>query len=300
MTITVRPVYDDLDLAAEIGGADLSKPLADETLELIRKAFIEHPVLVFPEQDLTDEQHLEFAQRFGPLETFSIARADDRRPLAVGLADVSNLEADGQIWQADSRRRTFMLKGNLLWHTDSSYKPRPAYVSALYARSVPPTGGQLKFADMRAAYDALPGPKKDQLDKLVGLHSIMASRARIGFTSFTDEEKKTFGTQPQALVRHLKDSGRASLFLASHLGEIAGMGKDEGAALIDELVAHATQRQFQYTHRWRERDVIIWDNRCTMHRLADWDDLHEPFDIRRATISELSSTCEQEGLEVPA
>ncbi|MFM0350488.1 TauD/TfdA dioxygenase family protein [Paraburkholderia sp. RL17-347-BIC-D] len=296
MPLIVRPVFDDFEFAAEIGGVTLADALSVADRQRIREAFVRYPVLIFCDQTLSNEQHLAFAQIFGDLETFSIARAEDKRPLPPGLADVSNLEADGSLWPADSRRRNYMLKGNAMWHTDSTYKPLPASVSALYARAVPPTGGQLHFADMRAAYDALPASTKHLLHKRVGLHSIMTSRAKAGFADFSDEEKTTFKSQPQALVRHLKDSGRRCLFLASHLGEVVGMPKEESAALITELTAHATQRQFQYSHRWRERDLVIWDNRCTMHRLAFWDDLQFPFDIRRATISDVAPTCEQEDI----
>jgi alpha-ketoglutarate-dependent 2,4-dichlorophenoxyacetate dioxygenase len=189
---------------------------------------------------------------------------------------------------------------NRIWHTDSSFKHLPAYASMLYARSIPPVGGHTEFADERAAYDALPDDAKRRLDGLVAEHSIFNSRARLGYTNFSDEERRGLPQVPQVLVRTLADTGRKSLYLASHAGRIFGMGEAEGRALIDELVAHATQRQFVYTHRWRVNDLVIWDNRCTMHRGTEFDDLRWKRDVQRATVSDVANTCEQAGITVEA
>ena len=180
------------------------------------------------------------------------------------FADVSNLDPDNEVWGENSRQRMFQL-GNRLWHTDSSFKRLPALASLLYARSIPPIGGHTEFADERAAYDALPEDMKRRLHGLVVERSIFNSRARLGFTEFSDEERKGMPPVPQALVRTIAESGRKSLYLASHAGRVFGTPEPEGRALIDELIAHATQRQFVYTHRWRVHDLVIWDNRCTMH-----------------------------------
>jgi len=203
------------------------------------------------------------------------------------------------VWGKDSRQRMFQL-GNRLWHTDSSFKRVPALASLLYARSIPPVGGHTEFADERAAYDALPEEMKRRLDSLVAEHSIFNSRARLGFTSFSDEERAGLPPVPQVLVRTHPESGRKSLYLASHAGRIFGMGEEEGRALIDQLVAHATQPQFVYTHRWRVHDLVIWDNRCTMHRGADFDDLRWKRDMQRATVHDVANTCEQAGIKVAA
>jgi alpha-ketoglutarate-dependent 2,4-dichlorophenoxyacetate dioxygenase len=174
--------------------------------------------------------------------------------------------------------------GNRLWHTDSSFKLLPARASLLYARSIPPVGGHTEFADERAAYDALPDETKRRLEGLVAEHSIFNSRAPV----------------PQLLVRTIPESGRKSLYLASHAGRILGMSEHEGRTLIDELVAHSTQRQFVYTHRWRVYDLVIWDNRCTMHRGTDFDDLRWKRDMQRATVSNVANSCEQEGVAIAA
>jgi alpha-ketoglutarate-dependent 2,4-dichlorophenoxyacetate dioxygenase len=190
--------------------------------------------------------------------------------------------------------------GNRLWYTDSSFKQLPARASLLYARLIPSIGGHTEFADERAAYDALPEETKRRLDSLVAEHSIFNSRARLGFTNFSDEERQGLPPVPQVLVRTLPDSGRKSLYLASHAGRIFGMPEADGRALIEELLAHATQRQFVYTHRWRVHDLVIWDNRCTMHRGTEFDDLRWKRDMQRATVCDIANSCEQAGIKVEA
>jgi len=298
MTITVFPVTPGF--VAEIGDIDLSTPLAPTELLAIEQAFTTHAVLIFPDQRLSQDQHLDFARNFGPLETtIALFRKDTKLRVRKEFADVSNLDADNKVWGENSRRRLFEL-GNRLWHTDSSFKRLPARASLLYARSIPPVGGHTEFADERAAYDALPEDMKRRLQGLVAEHSIFNSRGRLGFTEFNDDEREAMPPVPQALVRVIPESGRRSLYLASHAGRIFGMPEPEGRALIDELLAHATQRQFVYTHRWRVNDLVIWDDRCTMHRGTGFDDLRWQRDMQRATVSDIANSCEQEGLAVAA
>jgi alpha-ketoglutarate-dependent 2,4-dichlorophenoxyacetate dioxygenase len=298
MAITVCPVTESF--AAEIGDIDLSRPLEGADLAAVKEAFAKYAVLVFPDQRLSDDQHLDFARNFGPLETtIALFRKDAKLRVRKEFADVSNLDHDNETWGKDSRQRMFQL-GNRLWHTDSSFKRLPALASLLYARSIPPVGGRTEFADERAAYDALPEEMKHRLAALVVEHSIFNSRARLGFSNFSDEERRGLPPVPQVLVRTLPESGRKSLYLASHAGRIFGMAEQEGRALIDELVAHATQRQFVYSHRWRVHDLVIWDNRCTMHRGTDFDDLRWKRDMQRATVSDVANTCEQAGIAVAA
>jgi len=187
-----------------------------------------------------------------------------------------------------------------LWHTDSSFKRLPAYCSILHGRSIPPIGGHTEFADLRAAYDALPEATKRKIAGLVAEHSLLTSRARLGFGDFDETERKAFEPVPQVLVRRLQDSGRMSLYLASHAGAIRGMAKAEAEKLLKELIDHATQRQFVYTHRWRVNDLVMWDDRCTMHRGLEFDDQRYKRDMRRATVSDIAPTCEQMGLAVAA
>jgi len=298
MAITVVPVTPSF--AAEVGDVDLSRPLEAADVAAIKGAFAKYAVLIFPDQQLSQDQHLDFARHFGPLETtIGVYRKDAPLRLRQEFADVSNLAHDNEVWGKDSRVRMFQL-ANRIWHTDSSFKRLPAYASLLYARSIAPVGGHTEFADERAAYDALPDETKRRLTGLVAEHSIFNSRARLGFTNFSEEERQGLPPVPQVMVRTIPESGRKSLYLASHAGRIFGMGEREGRALIDELIAHATARQFVYTHRWRLHDLVIWDNRCTMHRGTEFDDLRWKRDVQRATVCDVANSCEQEGVAVAA
>ncbi len=282
MAITVQPVTESF--AAEIGDVDLARPIAAGDLADIRAAFTRYAVLVFPDQHFDDESQLDFARHFGPLETTVFkARKDHKLRLHENLADVGNLDNENRVLETSDRQRLYNL-GNRLWHTDSSFKRVPAYC----------------FADLRAAYDALPEATRRRIAGLVAEHSIMTSRAKLGFADFDESEREAFKPVPQVLVRRLQDSGRMSLYIASHAGAIRGMADGEARALLDELTRHATQRQFVYSHRWRVHDLVIWDDRCTMHRGMEFDDQRYARDMRRATVADVAPTCEQMGLAVAA
>ncbi|MBI3916330.1 MAG: TauD/TfdA family dioxygenase [Betaproteobacteria bacterium] len=297
MSITICPVTPHF--VAEVGDVDLSR-LSEADLAAIKDAFWKYAVLIFPDQHLTPQQHLDFAAAFGPIETERVLDHERVSPrLANSFADISNLDAKGQIWAGDSRQRMYKA-GNKLWHTDSSFRFRPGLCSLLYATTIAPLGGHTEFADQRAAYDTLPAEMKQKLEGLAAEHCIATSRQRSGFTEFSENEAQRLPPVPQAVVRTIPQNGRRSLYLASHAGRILGMPEAEGRALIDRLIAHVTQRQFVYTHRWRVRDLVMWDNRCTMHRGTDYDDLRSVRDMRRATVSDVANTCEQEGIVVPA
>jgi alpha-ketoglutarate-dependent 2,4-dichlorophenoxyacetate dioxygenase len=284
MPISLYPVTPRF--AAEVGDIDLSRPLEPGTLQAVREAFATYAVLVFPTQTLTTEQHLAFASQFGPLEkTVQKAMRNEKLRVREEIADIANMDAQGNLWQKDARIRLFQM-GNRLWHTDSSFKAPTGYASLLYARSVAPIGGHTEFADLRAACDALPPQKKTALKDLIAEHSLIYSRRRLGFTTFTPEELEAFAPVRRPLVRRLPDSGRETLYVASHIGRIEGMPDAEAEALVAELVAHATQRQFIYTHRWRVGDLVMWDNRCTMHRGTEFEDTRWPRDLQRATTSD--------------
>lgn len=298
MAITVSPITPGF--AAEVGDVDLSHPLSATDLDAVKQAFWNYAVLVFPDQELSQDQHLEFARNFGALETtIGVYRTDAPLRVRREFADVSNLNHKDKVWREDSRLRQFQL-GNRLWHTDSSFKRLPALASLLYARSIPPVGGHTEFADARAAYDALPAETKQRLQGLVAEHSVFNSRARLGFTNFNELEREQMPPVPQALVRTIPQNDRKTLYVASHAGRIFGMTDNQGRELIDELLAHATQRQFVYTHRWRAKDLVMWDDRCTLHRGTPFDDLRWRRDMQRATVSDIANSCEQEGLSVEA
>src|SRR4030095_13373613 len=297
MALSIFPVTPNF--VAEVGDANLAA-LSEADFAEIKAAFWKYAVLIFPEQRLAADDHIAFASRFGPLENDRVLdpkvtphRMDHR------FADISNLSPGGKIWEEDSRQRQYKA-GNRLWHTDSSFKFRPGLCSLLYSTTVAPVGGHTEFADQRAAYDALPDPMKQRLEGLVAEHCITTSRRKSGFADFSAEEAKRPPPVPQVVVRTIPESGRRSLYLASHAGRIFEMPDDEGRALIDQLIAHVKQRQFVYTHRWRPNDLVMWDNRCTMHRGTDYEDLRWVRDMRRATVSDVANTCEQEGITVPA
>jgi alpha-ketoglutarate-dependent 2,4-dichlorophenoxyacetate dioxygenase len=295
MAITVWPVTPTF--AAEIGDVDLAQQLSSEDLGAIKQAFWDYSVLIFPGQNLTEDQHLAFASNFGELEQVVFLKMNVKLRLRPELADVSNLNRRNEIWRDQSRLR-MIAAGNRLWHTDSSFKYLPARASLLYAREIPPVAGRTEFADLRAAYDALPDTRKCQLEGLVAEHSLMYSRERTGFTEFTDEERINLRPVPQVMVRTLPENARHTLYLASHIGRIHGMPDDQARAFVDALIAHATQRQFVYNHRWRLHDLVMWDDRSTMHRGGDYDDLRWVRDLHRATVSDIANTCEQAGISV--
>ena len=290
MSLSLYPVTPGF--AAEIGDVDLSCPLDDAQIGAIREAFWKYAVLIFPDQQLSQDQHVRFAQHFGPIETSIFTHRSDT-PLRIrpDIVDVSNLDHADKVWDRDSRMRMFQL-GNRLWHTDSSFRHVPARASLLYARAVAPIGGHTEFADLRAAWGALDEATKARIDELVVEHSIFTSRAKLGFTDFSAEERAKLPPVKQVLVRTLPENGRKTLYLASHAGRIIGLPDDEGRALLEQLTAHATQRQYVYTHRWRVNDLVIWDNRCTMHRGTEFDDLRWRRDMQRATVSEPANSCE--------
>lgn len=298
MAVTISAVTPGF--VAEIGDVDLSQPLSPAEVSEIKQAFGDYGVLIFPGQELSDQQHLAFAKHIGPLETSIFAlNTNEKLRVAPELADVSNLDAENKIWDEKSRVRMLQM-GNRLWHTDSSFKYLPARASLLYARTIAPIGGHTEFADLRAAYDALPESKKRMLEGLVAEHALSYSRARTGFHDFTAAEQANLPPVPQMMVRTLPENGRKSLYLASHAGRVLGLPEESGRALIDELIAHATQRQFVYTHRWRVHDLVMWDDRCTLHRGTDFDDLRWTRDMLRATVSDIANTCEQAGIQVAA
>ena len=297
MTITVNAYTPNF--VAEVYDVDLSNPSAED-VNAIKQLFWKYGVLVFPDQKLSQQQHIDFSRQFGPIEMDRVLAMENAAPrLGSAFADISNLNGQGRIWDKDSRQRMYK-EGNKLWHTDSSFKYKPGLCSLLYSTTVVPIGGHTEFADQRAAYDALPDDMKRKLAGLVAEHAIAFSRRRTGFADFDPEESRRLPPVPQLLVRTIPESGRKSLYVASHIGRIKGMSEEEGEALVQQLLAHVTQRQFVHLHRWRPNDLVMWDNRCTLHRGTDFDDMRFVRDMRRVTVSDVANTCEQEGVVVPA
>ena len=289
MSISIYPVTPDF--AAEIGDVDLTQPLSTEDCAAIKAAFWHYAVLVFPAQEINSDQHVAFASQFGPMEPNINSYADEIKKERIDnrVSDVSNLDQDNQILPAQSRKRQSGL-ANRLWHTDSSFRHVPALTSLLYSRQVAPIGGHTQFTDLRAAYDALPASMQQRLEGLIAEHSIFHSRASIGFTDYSERERASLPGAKQVLVRTIPESGRRSLYLAAHACRIDGMAETQAQQLIAELMAHATQRQFIHTHRWRQNDLVMWDNRCTMHRGTEYDERRWKRDMHRATVSDVGNT----------
>jgi alpha-ketoglutarate-dependent 2,4-dichlorophenoxyacetate dioxygenase len=294
MAIRIFPVTPNF--AAEIGDIDLSQPLSAQDEQAIKNAFWKFGVLIFPDQHLTHGQHVAFSKLFGPLEVPIKPGKNDagKARIPEEIADVSNLNQNNQTWAENSRQRMFQL-GNRLWHTDSSFRHVPGRASMLYARSVAPIGGHTEFADMRAAWDDLPEDIHNRIDGLIVEHSIFTSRAKCGFTNFPADERAALPPVRQVLVRTIAENGRRALYLASHAGRVIELPEEESRTLLESLMEHATQRQFVYTHRWRLHDLVMWDNRCTMHRGTDFDDIRWKRDIQRTTVSDVANSCELAG-----
>ncbi|MGA9866034.1 MAG: TauD/TfdA family dioxygenase [Acetobacteraceae bacterium] len=271
--------------AGEVDKIDLRRPLSPREVAAIHAGMDRYAVLVFHDQPLDDEQQLAFTRGLGEIEQAigTSLRAPDEYRLPTTFADVSNLDKYNKPMARDDRRRLFGI-GNRLWHSDSSFKPTPAKYSLLHARSIPSKGGNTEFADMRAAYDALDEETKAVVEDLVCEHSQISSRQQLGFTDFTDEERERFRPVRQVLVRTHPVTGRKSLFLASHAGAIVGWPVPEARAFLRDLIEHATQREFVYAHKWRVGDLVMWDNRQTMHRARPFPP-HEPRDMRRTTVA---------------
>jgi alpha-ketoglutarate-dependent 2,4-dichlorophenoxyacetate dioxygenase len=291
MAIAVKQLH--LLFAAEIGGVDLRELPSAATFAAIESALDRHAVLVFRDQAIDDDQQIAFTRLFGALDlSVGRLRADQKMRLPIEIADVSNLDENGELLSLLDRRRMYNL-GNQLWHTDSSFKRVPAKCSLLSGRDVPPEGGETEFADMRAAYDALDAATRERIEDLVAEHSIFHSRSLIGYVDFTEEERAALPPVPQTMTRIHPGSRRKSIYLASHASHILGWPVEEGRALIQKLVAHATQPQFVYRHHWRAGDLVIWDNRCTMHRGRPYDETRYRRDMRRTTVEDVASTLDQ-------
>lgn len=285
MTVTISALTPGF--AGEVGAIDLRQVRDRESLEALRAGMDKYAVLVFRDQKFTDEEQLDFAQRFdGTLHARTSSSAIGANRFGnEALADVSNVDKDGNIRGVDNRMRASSV-ANRLWHTDASFVEPAGRYSMLSARVVPPVRADTEFADMRAAYDALDKETAAAIDKLRVYHSIVYSRHVLGFDFSKEEQEKLKGaTHP--LVRTIPTSGRRALYLASHAAHIVDWQVPEGRLLLRDLIDHATQPQFIYRHIWRPHDFVIWDNRCTMHRARPFDDQTYRREMRRTTTLDL-------------
>ncbi len=291
MTLAIRDLTPGF--VGEVSGIDITAPLDPGQVAALEAGMDRYAVLVFHDQRLTDEQQMAFTRNFGAIEDArggNVTRPEEQR-LAKGMNDVSNLGQDNRPLARDDRRRLFNL-GNQLWHSDSSFRAIPAKYSLLSCRLPATSGGNTEFADMRAAYDALDEATRAEIAPLICEHSLIYSRGSLGFTELSEAERAAFRPVRQSLVRTHPVSGRTSLYLSSHIGTIVGWPRPEAMAFIRDLAEHATEPRFVYAHRWRQWDLVMWDNRQTMHRVRRFDD-RQPRDMRRTTVAGDAPTAEQ-------
>jgi alpha-ketoglutarate-dependent 2,4-dichlorophenoxyacetate dioxygenase len=286
MAITIkahRPGF-----AGEVTGIDICRPItADEAAELER-GMDDYAVLAFPGQALTDDEQVVFSGNFGALEVplaTQMAKPETRRFQRLELGDISNFaDRDAvKLRERDDKRRMYAL-ANRLWHSDASFRAIGAGYTLLHARIVPSKGGNTEFADMRAAYEALDERTKAEVEDMITEHSIVFSREQIGFAVEGDGNPDNLRPVRHRLVVTHPVTGRKSLYLSSHIGGIVGWPVPEARAFIRDLMEHATQPQFVYSHPWRVNDLVMWDNRMVMHRATRFDDLNEKRDLRRTSI----------------
>jgi alpha-ketoglutarate-dependent 2,4-dichlorophenoxyacetate dioxygenase len=265
----------------EVSGVDLASELSAETARTLQDASDRYAVLVFHDQKLDDDALMAVGRRFGNIEPPRNYRVQ-RRLKHAELADISNLDTDNKLRARDDQKRLDAL-GNRLWHSDASFRPVPGALSMLFAHVVPPSGGETEFADLRAAYDALPADMKAKIDNLVVEHSIFHSRGQLGFTDYTDAERAALPPVHHKLVRVHPGSKRKSLYMGAHASHIVGWPVPDGRLLLRDLMEHATEREFVYRHAWRPGDLVVWDNRCTLHRGRPYEDAVHRRDLRRVT-----------------
>jgi len=273
----LHPVF-----AAELIGADLASPPDEVLVDLVERAMREFGILVIRDQEhIGDDEHIRFSEAFGPLELPpSFGKPQTR--FRAELYDASNLDESGEIAPADSLRHKFS-KGNELFHSDSSFNEKPTKWSLLFCHIAAPERGQTEFVDGRAVYAALPDDMKKRLDGLTAEHVFWVSRERGGYPQ--PDAVKASAPAIQSVVK-MSESGDPTLFIGAHLRRFAGMDDAASEALLYELLDFASQPQFVYVHTWRRGDLVIWDNRCTMHRATPFDYLNHKRDLRRTTISD--------------
>jgi len=279
--ITVKPLHPLF--AAEITGIDITVPVAREDFRVIWDAFNEYQVLVFRDQPFTDDTQMAFSRNFGALETMEAHPGNQFKPGHIAV--MTNLDAQGKLLPLDHPSMIHRLR-NEAWHTDSSFKPVAALCSMLSGREVPPVGGNTDFASARAAYAAFPAERKAALEGLTAIHRV-AVPDNIDDPAYDAEQKKRL-TVKHPVVRTNPANGRKTLYVGAHAQEIEGMPREAARALLDELTAFCTQPQFVYSHPWRLHDLVIWDNRCILHRATPFDKTRYRRKMHRTTVAGLS------------
>lgn len=290
MSFQVEPMdAKRAQFAARVTGVDIANGVSERVAKLIEKSMDHYAVMVFPDQRINDDQQYQFSTHFGPMETATgdIAAQSERR-LSMQVNDISNLNKEGQVLDRHDRARLFGL-GNMLWHSDSSFKSTPAKFSLLSARVIPDEGGNTEFADMRAAWNTLSPELQAECMGLICEHSQIYSRGKLGFEDFTHEERAKWQPVQQRLVRQHPNTKQLSLYLSSHIGTIVDWPVPEARLFISDLTEHATQPSNVYTHSWQKWDLVMWDNRVTMHRARRYAHTSAR-DLHRTTVSDSGPT----------
>ncbi len=287
--MVVKPLKKNTNFVAYISEINLSRKLSKKDSLKIDKLINKFAVLVFQNQVITDIQQVQFTELFGKIEESgsksNITKPKDRR-LSSKLADVSNIDKNSELFKKNDPRRIFNL-GNRLWHSDSSFKPIPAKYSILSGKTVTKNEGNTEFADMRSAYDNLSSKMKTKIDNLICEHSLIYSRQRLGFDMTKElgpDEIKNFKPVEQPLVRKIPMTKRKLIFLSSHIGKIKGWLRPDSMCFVDDLIEFSTKPKFVYVHKWKKNDLIMWDNRQTMHRVRAFNDTKNYRDMRRTTV----------------
>jgi alpha-ketoglutarate-dependent taurine dioxygenase len=280
MDFAVRPLAPGI--GAEIGGLDLGGPLDDETMARVRRVWLDHVIALFPGQELNVERQIAFSRRIGELELINMSSL--QLPGRPEIYQVTNLDIDGNVMPPEHPIMQTN-RDNQRWHSDSSFKRVPATASLLYAYVVPEAGGETAFANMAAAYDALDAAVKRRIDGLIAVHDFYWSRREIERDAFTEAERQALPPVRHPVARVHPETGCKAIYVGSHTESIEGMDWEEGRALIDSLIAHATRPEFTYTHKWRPGDLIIWDNRAALHRGLPFDAKQQKRRLHRTTVA---------------
>jgi alpha-ketoglutarate-dependent 2,4-dichlorophenoxyacetate dioxygenase len=286
MTIAIDRVHPKF--GARVTGVDLVRPLDDRIFKTIFEAFNDYSVLVFPKQALSDEEQIAFSRRFGALEE-TIKSIANKPNVARQIADLSNVDAEGNLIAPDDKRMIYH-SANQMWHTDSSFKRVPALASMLSGRECPPEGGETEYASMRVAYDRLPDDMKRKLEGKIAMHSFIYSRGLVAKDLLRPEDEAQVPPVEQVMIRTNPVNGKKSIFVASHASHIVGMSVEEGRALIRELIELATEPNDVYRHAWTAGDLVMWDNRCTLHRGRPWDGTKYRRVMHRTTVAGAAPT----------
>lgn len=292
MTISIVPLIPGKSLAAQVHGADLLRGLSDTDFSSVAAALDVYPVLVFRGQQSSnghlvgEEEQLRFARQFGPLDHAYLPKSAIREGAkSAHYGEVSNIGENGEVWSENDRRRWFLM-ANYFWHSDTSYKTIPTWVTILSAHEVPPVDGHTQFADMRAAWNSLPQELRTLIEPLTAEHSVFHSRGLTGFTDFSAEDRAAAPPAIQPLVRTNPRTAGKSLYLSAHASHIVGWPAEKGQRLLHDLTERATTPDNVYSHDWKVGDVVVWDNSTTMHRATAYDEFRYRRVLKRTSVNE--------------